>query len=281
MAFICENSHEITKCGKYVQEYLGNLEYVSNGILSLINTKILPSELIVDGKNAPFDLTNDKCVCLPLTSLHQNDTAVFDCTLWEIIKNSLIIESTSSTDTQGYLVVLCQTLQCILANTANINHGFASQLERLHCLCESLETRLDSVSCNNRCPEIIGDLLCLLMQILTKLISAISKAAVLVYYADCSTQPIATANKVVSSFFSCMICDFVNDLCELEKLVPELSSIVIGFATCDTQSCTPCYIAQSAPRKVRPVCPPSAMYGGNSGYGQYNGGGCGCGCKKR
>lgn len=282
MAFNCENSNIPVTCGNYIKEYIGNLEYVSNGILGLINTKILPLDTIIGSdpnkKNAPFDITSSTCVCVDPTTLSKGTTTVFDCTLWETIKNSLVIVSGDSTDTQGYLVVLCQTLKCILKNTANINHGFAAQLERFTCLCESLETRLDSVCCNNKCPEIIGDLLCLLMQILTKLISAVSKAAVLVYYAECSSQPIATANKIVSSFFDCMVCDFVNDLCELEKLIPELSSIVIGFATCDIQSCTPCYTSPSAPKRVRPMCPPNTISGGNCRYGQAS---SGCICKKR
>ncbi len=279
MAFNCENSHQTILCGKYVKKYLGNLEYVSNGILGIINEHILPNEIV----NAPYDITDDKCVCLPIcndtetpTCLTTDSSKVFDCVLWQEIKNHLIVVSNEPDDTQGYLVVLCHTLRCILKNTPNINHGFAAQVERLLCLCESLETRLDSICCNNKCPEIIGDLLCLLIQILTKLVSTISKVSVLVYYSQCDINP-TTGNRVIASFFDCMVCDFVNDLCELEKLIPELSAIVIAFATCNMQSCTPCYTASSTPKRVRPICPTN-MTGSNNYHGQNCGG---CGCKKR
>lgn len=273
LAYNCDNPYIDDTCGNYIKYYLGNLEYVSKGLLGIINEHILPDETSM----APYPIANDNCQC-DSGLLPTGETHVFNCPLWTIIKNHLIVVSSDSTDVQGYLPVLCMTIKCYLEHTSNINHGFAAQLERLYCLCESLETRLDSVSCNNKCPDIIGDLLCLLMQILTKLISTVAKVSTLIYYSGCDTNP-ATGRRVVTSFFECMVCDFVNDLCELEKLIPELSSIVVGFATCDIQSCTPCYTAPSAPRKVRPICPSNMMNTGN--YGSNNNYSGGCSCKKR
>ncbi|RDY24984.1 hypothetical protein CHF27_001935 [Romboutsia maritimum] len=261
-------------CGKYYGEYIGNLEYVSSQLLGIINGNILPA---LPSTGFPVDVKDPRGVCV--STYTPKDSVVFDCTIWNTIKEKLINSSEESGEvaTTGILVYLCDTLDCILKRTVGLNYGFAAQLERFLCLCESLETRLDSICCNGKCPEVIGDLLCVLMQILTKLISAVSKAAVLVYYATCDINP-TTGNTVIATFFECMLCDLINDLCELEKLIPELSAIVIAFATCDMQKCTPCYTAPCAPKKVRPICPPNMMHYGNNGYGQNYGGCCGSGC---
>ena len=272
MAFKCENSFIPNFCLNYVTAYINNFEYVSQGLLNIINTNLLAD---IDS-SFPDDITDDDCVCLPICSEVEPEgcvdvaqTNVFDCSVWDIIKAKLLLvtnESEVEVD-QGLLPVLCQTIQCVLHNTPNINHGFAAQLERFLCLCQSLETRIDSVCCNSKCPDLIGDLLCLLMQILTKLISSVSKVALLVQYSDpegCTVEQ----SKVIATFFECMVCDFVNDLADLENFIPELSSIVVGFATCDMQMCTPCYTAKSTPAKVRPLCPisnPVMGYGGSKG----------------
>lgn len=78
-----------------------------------------------------------------------------------------------------------------------------------------------------------------------------------------------------------MACGFVNNLCELEKLIPEIRAIVVGFATCDMQKCTHCYTEPSVPRKTGPICPQNMMSNCNnynSGYPCQNS--CGCSCKK-
>ena len=264
-------------CGQYITEYIGNLEYVSSQLLGIINGIILPP--IPTG--VPFTVKDSTGICVATST--PVASVVFDCSIWDTIKEKLINSSEESSEitTTGILVYLCDTLSCILKNTTGLNYGFAAQLERFLCLCESLETRLDSICCNAKCS---GDLLCLLMQILTNLISSISKAATLAYYATCDINP-TNGNTVIASFFECMVCDFINDLCDLEKLIPELSAIVIAFATCDMQKCTPCYTAPCAPKKVRPICPPNVMMNyGNNGYGQNYGGSCGsgscCGCNK-
>lgn len=263
----CNHPNFDKDCGKYVKAYLGNLEYVSDALLEIINEKILKSE---NGQ----DVLDDECKCKDFSHYEDTENAiVFNCDKWNEIKDKLIIVSSDESDNYGILRVLCDTIKCYLEKTYHINHAFAAQLERLHCLCESLETRLDSIVCNNKCPEIIGDLLCLLMQILTKLISVVAKVSTLIYYADCYTTH---DNKVVKTFFECMLCDFINDLCELEKLIQELTSIVIGFATCDMHMCTPCFTTPCAPKKVRPICPPNLMHGGNYGYGANHNGGCPC-----
>lgn len=283
MSFDCQNPAPTTTCGDYIKEYIGNMEYISQGALNIINN------IILSPQGGPNDITNSSCECLPIctaggptpcvTELPAN---VFNCQTWETAKNLLIDESTLISDTGGYIPLLIQTIKCFLEKTAKVNYGFAAQMERFLCLAESLNTRLDSVCCNNKCPDLVGDLLCLLMQILTKLISSVSKAATLMYYNDCDIN-VTTGNRVIASFFECMACDFVNDLCELEKLIPEISALVVGFATCDMQQCTPCYTAPSVPRKVRPMCPTNVMnYGGaySGGYPYQRQGGCGCSCKK-
>ncbi len=266
MAFDCKNKIVEQTCGNFVPQYIGNMEFVSERLLDVINQHILLG--VEEGHN---DITDVNCVCLPLDPTGKS--RVFDCTIWATIKD-LLIDVSEENENSGYLTLLCQTIRCFLNQTEKINHGFAAQMERFLCLVESLATRLDSVCCNNKCPELIGDLLCLLMQILTKLISSVSKAALLMYYNDCDTNAI-DGNRVVSSFFECMACDFVNDLAELEKLIPEVSAIVVGFATCDMQQCTPCYTAPSVPRKVRPMCPTNM-----TGYPYGRQGGCSCNCKK-
>lgn len=289
MSFDCQNPEPATTCGRYVTAYIGNMEFVSDGILKIINTLIL-SAPIVDTDITSND-SSTLCKCLPIcpstgtdkptqNCLPTQSANIFNCKTWGIIKNALIDESALPDDRGGYLPLLSQTIKCFLEQTAKVNYGFAAQMERFLCLVDSLNTRLDSVCCNNKCPDLVGDLLCLLMQILTKLISTVSKAATLMYYSDCATN-VTTGNRVISSFFECMACDFVNDLCELEKLIPEISALVVGFATCDMQHCTPCYTAPSVPRKVRPICPTNAMnYGGGYPYQRQGGCGCSCGCKK-
>lgn len=284
MAYDCKNQAPVATCGSYVQEYIGNMEYITQGILDIIN------EIILSPETGPNDITNRFCECLPICQttgettgettrcVNEKLATVFNCETWEQIKDLLIDVSSLTSDEGGYIPLLCQTIKCFLARATKIKYGFAAQMERFLCLAESLNTRLDSVSCNSQCPELVGDLLCLLMQILTKLMTSVSKAATLMYYSNCDINVI-DGNRVIGSFFECMVCDFVNDLCELERLIPEISAIVIGFATCDMQECTPCYTAPSIPRKVRPMCPPNLMSSGNnSGYPYQRQGGCSCGC---
>lgn len=257
---------------KFIKEYVGNLEYVSNGLLSIINSNILIGSSPI---YTPIKNTDGSCI----SEVDDTNITIFDCSTWQIIRNLLVVNSGSSTDPKpGFLEILCNTLDCITKNVTGLGHGLASQFERFACLCKSLRDRLDCVVCNVSCPEILGDFLCLLLQILTKLISAVSKAASLVYYADCDRTSV-NANSIVVAFFDCMACDFINDLCELERLANELNAIVIGFATCNLQQCTPCYVAPSAPKKVRPTCPTNMM------NGKYDCGcrprpSCGCNCNK-
>jgi len=162
-----------------------------------------------------------------------------------------------------------------------MNYGLKAQFERFKCLCQSLTARIEGIRCNDSCDDIIGDLLCLLIQLLTKLISAVSKAATLVYYADCVSDTTDCCRKRIVVFFECMTCDFVNDLCELEKLSNELNAILIAFIAFDMQNCTPCGTAKCAPVKQRPMCPPNMMNCGCHGhkppYGYgHKPGGCGC-----
>lgn len=285
MAFNCKNPDGVKACGEFVVPYLQNMGWISQQLLNIIYGKIIVQADVVNNTTIPIgtstfvDITGSDCNCS--TGLETADAAVFDCKTWEAIKAILIDGSgTDPNYTPAVLPLLCQVIDCFLKNTSDINYGLAAQLERFLCLAGSLNTRLDSVCCNNKCPELIGDLLCVLMQVLTKLASAVNKASTLLYYNNC----VETAdNRVVESFFECMACDFVNDLCELEKLISEISAIVVGFATCDMKECTPCYTAPSVPRKVRPMCPANMMnngggYGG--GYPYQRPSGCGCGCKK-
>ncbi|HSQ90090.1 hypothetical protein [Romboutsia sp.] len=259
-------------CGQYTVPYIQNLEYVSQGLLNIINGQILP------GITPAAPIFIGDCEDLPT-----DDSQVFDCDDWIRIKDLLIKLSDDPADTEGLLLTLCNNLVCII-ETVPMNYGLKAQFERFRCLCESLESRIDSIHCIRKCEEVIGDLLCLLIQLLTKLISVVSKAATLVYYADCvfNQKP---CDKTIPTFFECMTCDFVNDLCELEKLVPELSAIVMAFISCDMENCTPCGTAKCACVKPRPICPPNMMHGcchGHKppyGYG-YKPGGCGCGYKK-
>ena len=285
----CNNYDANNNCLTYVTGYISNFEYISQGILNIINQHILPDLNPIEYIEVLEKDEEGNCVCKPICieedeegCLETADANVFNCVTWGLINKKLIVPSEEDAEEEhGFLPMLCRTLECLLKNTPNLNHGFASQLERFLCLCKSLETRLDSVCCNSKCPELIGDLLCLLMQILTKLISTITKAATLVLYSN--PKPVSDEcpiNKriTISAFIECMLCDFINDLCELEQLVPELSAIVVGFATCDAQSCTPCYTASNVPRKVRPICPtnisnPGMNYKSGHGYG-------GCGCKR-
>lgn len=257
-------------CGTYNQFYLENLAYVSNSLLDVIyGSNVLGVSPI------SHDLSTS---CLGSSTPPSN---VFDCDDWVAIKQ-LLISPSDDPDNVGYLLTLCDTLACIIENVT-MSYGLKAQFERFRCLCESIESRVDSIHCISRCEEVIGDLLCLLIQLLTKLISAVSKAATLVYYAQCANNP-TNCNRSIPAFFECMTCDFVNDLCELEKLVPELSAIVMAFIACDMQNCTPCGTAACAPVKPRPICPPNMMHGcchgsrPNYGHGQNS---CGCGCNKK
>lgn len=280
MSFDCKNPAPPANCGKYVKAYIGNMEWAAQGILDIIKNNILTSE------SGPNDITKADCSCKeicdaegkPTGCLPTGDAKVFNCKTWYDIKDLLLDVSNIPTDDQGFITLVCQTIKCFLEKTPKIHHGFATQMERFLCLTESFSTRLEAVCCTNNCPELIGDLLCLLMQILTGFISAITKAATLMYYNDCEVKQ-TTENKVVKSFFECMLCDFINDLCELEKLLQELSALIMALAYCDYEQCTPCYTTPSVPRKVRPMCPPNAInYGG--GYPYQRPSGCGCSCKK-
>lgn len=292
MAFNCKNQQETVDCGRHVIAYINNMGWVAQGLTDIINEQLLGLTVPAAGL-APIDITDDDCECDPICPatgvqpvgcLPTEASTVFNCVLWNDIKEVLINPSTTPATTPAYIPLLCQTLRCFLEQTPRIGFGVAAQIERFLCLAESLNTRLDSVSCNNNCPELVGDLFCLLLQILGRLFAAVTKASTLMYYNDCDINPI-NGNQIVQSFIQCIACDFINDLCELEKLIAEISALVVGFATCDMQNCTPCYTAPSVPKKVRPICPPAMMnpyggaYGGAYGSGYpYQGKSCGCNC---
>ena len=60
MSFDCKNTAPSTTCGDYIQQYIGNMEYVSQGILTIINSIILSQE------GGPNDITDPSCNCLPI-----------------------------------------------------------------------------------------------------------------------------------------------------------------------------------------------------------------------
>lgn len=251
----------------FPDNYVRNLNYVSTQLLLIINTNIL-----IGSQSTYLKVTDDNGDCNPPDN--ENITK-FGFNEWKIIQNKLLVEAAAGQP--GLLIILEDTLDCISKNITDLGYGLQSQFERFECLVNSLKERLECISCGFECEEVVGDFLCLLLQILTKLISAIAKAASLVYYADCREQK----DKLSVSFFECIACDFINDLCDLEKLINELTAIIVAFATCNLQQCTPCYVAPCAPKKVRPVCPPHMMKDGYGyGYKPKHGGSCGCSCNK-
>ena len=88
MSFDCINPNTVVNCGKYKRQYVGNLEYVTEGLLDIINKNILKDEL----KDTPFNLLDDKCECKDFPSSDDRDARVFDCALCTQIKNKLIIK---------------------------------------------------------------------------------------------------------------------------------------------------------------------------------------------
>lgn len=253
----------------YAKLYVNNLTYVSSELLDIINEKIL-----VQSYSSFNSVKDENGFCSVLIQPPETFNP-FSCSDWDTIKTLLLTDSGEGAP--GYLTMLCETLDCILTRVGCLDYGLKSQFERFKCLCNSLKAKLLCICCHDSCKDILGDFLCLLLQIFTQLISAISKAASIVLYCECAK----TECKVVAeSFFNCIVCDFVNDLCELDKLVNELSSIVVAFSICDSPICTPCYTATCAPRKVRPVCPPNLVHGGpKPPYGQMGTHHGGCGCK--
>ena len=84
MSFDCQNPAPATTCGDYIKEYIGNMEYISQGALNIINN------IILSPQSGPNDITNSLCECLPIctaggptpcvTELPAN---VFNCQTWE------------------------------------------------------------------------------------------------------------------------------------------------------------------------------------------------------
>lgn len=255
-------------CNFFPKEYIDELRYVSTNLLGIINTQILIGSDLGDGIvtcNAP----------------NNQPATVFDCDRWVIIKD-LLISSSDEPDNTGFLLTLERTLNCIIGDVTAVpmSLGLRAQFERFRCLVQAIESRIDSIHCISTCEEVIGDLLCLLIKLLTQLISAVSKAATLVYYAQCANSTITgtNGNTSVLVFFECIACDFINDLCELENLLKELNDIIIAFVACDMQNCTPSGTAASCtPQKHRHMYPYNMIYKSNYGRGQNS---CGCGYNK-
>ncbi len=245
---------------QFPKNFVDELRWVSEKLLSVINVDILIGSGPGDGSidcNLPGN-TN-------ITS--------FDCGKWCSIR--AILSNPACQDTnEDYLQDLIDALHCVLSNV-DLDYGIKAQIKRFKCLVEILKVRINSIACVAQCEDIIGDLLCILIQVLTALISAVSKVATMVYYADCYDE-----SRIAKSFIDCISCDFVNDLCELERLLDELIAVANAFNVCFMDSCTPCTVAPSVPPKRRPVCPPPMMHGGHHGpKSQYNGSckpGCGC-----
>lgn len=238
-----------------------SLTYISQGLLNIVNNTIikLPTTL-------PF----------PPTSL----STPFNCSTWENIKHSLVSYVDDDVIPPGYLDKLYNTIDDILNNTSvcNLSYGYAAQLERLQCVVNALRIRLISVACNSNCPDVVGDLLCFLVSFLNQLINVVNKLSTLTYYACCT-------DTVSTSFFNCLVCEFVNDITDLDSFISELSALVVAFASCDIQSnCSPCYTAQCAPKKTRKVvmqtqaqyipCTPQNM--NQSGCNNCGSNDCGC-----
>ena len=254
----------------YSSNYVGNLKQLSIDFLSIINNQILMG---VEATNVP------QIECDPGETV---DIMKFDCTKWCEIQTLLVPVVCNEEDQTGFLLTLRETIACILETVDSLDYGTKSQLERLRCVVATLEARVRTVCCLPSCEEVIGDLLCVLIQLLTTLISISSKLATIVYYANCA----ATEDKVSKAFVDCIICEFINDICELERLSQELMAVSQAFVACSMKMCTPCTVAPNAPVKSRPMCPPGLMNNGmnNGRYGQSWGmnrpNGCkSCGCK--
>lgn len=245
----------VTSC-TYNPTNVERLTFISQGLLDIVNKKII---------ELPTTTT------LPPTSI----ATTFNCTTWENIKHSLVSYVDDEIIPPGYLDNLYTTIGNILNDTSvcNLSYGYSAQLERLQCVVNALRIRLVSVACNSNCPDVVGDLLCFLVTFLNQLINVVNKLSTLTYYACCT-------DKVSTSFFNCLVCEFVNDITDLDSFVSELSAIVVAFASCDIQNnCSPCYTAKCAPKKTRKIvmqtqtqyipCPPQNMniLGNNS---------CGC-----
>lgn len=251
-----------TTCETFPNKYIKNLKYITTSLQSIIDNHIL-----ID--SGPAESPSNCDTSTP-------PAKIFDCEQWCKIRALLSNPDCEPTDTVNYLQALIDTLDCILGNVDSLDYDIKAQIKRFKCVVNYLRVRINSICCveEQSCQDIVGDLLCVLMQVLTTLISATSKIATIVYYANCAKS----GNRVASVFINCLICDFVNDVCELERLLEELMAISNAFNSCFMDSCTPCTISPCAPPKRRPMCPPSIMNNPKPQFSGYKRPGCGCDC---
>lgn len=120
------------------------------------------------------------------------------------------------------------------------NLSYLAQLERLRCILELLLSRLESLPCNERCPELLEELYCILVKLYSVIDSIFLLLIVSVEFRDASV------------FFECYLCDLIGKITDLENLVKELVCIIIALISCETDTCTPCYVATNFAKRPRP-----------------------------
>lgn len=129
--------------------------------------------------------------------------------------------------------ILCNTeLTC-----CKDNFSYLAQRERLCCILRNLKKLLCQLHCfdfeNIKC-ELLSKLLCLLLQIIEKIISLVLDLIALeVLCATCGFE-------CKEETFECILCNLIKNINDFEVLINELACLVLEIASQQIINCTTC-----------------------------------------
>jgi hypothetical protein len=131
------------------------------------------------------------------------------------------------------IAVICDTDLTFCDN----NFSYLAQRERLCCILRNLRKLLVQLSLFDfediKC-ELISKLLCLLLQIIEKIISIILDLIALEVL--CASPGFECRDQT----FECIFCNLIKNISDLEVLVNELSCLVLKIASQQIINCTSC-----------------------------------------
>ncbi|WP_024621294.1 hypothetical protein [Metaclostridioides mangenotii] len=161
------------------------------------------------------------------------------CYIWNIIQYILVGGNLQSaalvkevdeifdySSDRGILGFLSRVLEELIESGLIENCSLKEELERALKLNRCLADAIRQVNCNDRHESLVGELFCVLLQLILLILAIIAKIIILIIFCNRSC---CNLGGVSSSFCKCLTCDLSKELDQVEKLIDELREIAIEF----------------------------------------------------
>jgi hypothetical protein len=161
------------------------------------------------------------------------------CYIWDIIQYILVGGSLHTaalvkevdeifvySSDRGILGFLSRILEELIESGLIENCSLKEELERALKLNSCLTDAIRQVNCDDKHESLVGELFCVLLQLILLILSIIAKIIILIIFCNRSC---CNLSGVSSSFCKCLTCDLSKELDQVEKLIDELREIAIEF----------------------------------------------------